>query len=89
MIAEVSKSADKDIEKLTEEARAIVLGELKRLQIAKTLGSMGNVIKMKGKKRPAMYRLSIDTYRIMIEKLDTYVVIRSVSHRKDAYKKKK
>jgi len=88
MIVEVSTSADKDIEKLTEDARVTVLGELKRLQKTASLGSMGNIIKMKGKKRPAMYRLSIDTYRIMIEKMDTHVVIRSVSHRKDAYKKK-
>jgi len=89
MIVKVSTSADKDIEKLTEDARATVLDELNKLCKATTLGSMGNIIKMKGKKRPAMYRLSIDSYRIMIEKMDTYIVIRSVSHRKDAYKKKK
>ena len=84
----VSKSADKDIEKLTEIARITVLGQLKALRESETLGSLGNVIKMKGKKKPALYRLKIDDFRIMIEKQDTQIVIRSVSDRKDAYKKR-
>ena len=88
MIVEVSKSADKDIEKLTESARIIVLGQLKALQEAETLGSMGNVIKMKGKRIAAMYRLKISNFRIMIEKTDKNIIIRSVSDRKDAYKNK-
>ena len=97
MKVEVSKSADKDIEKLTESDRLVVLEQLKLLMEAATLGSMGNVEKIKGKKKPVLYRLKIDNYRIMIEKADTEIdkllsihkiIIRSISHRKDAYKKR-
>ena len=83
----VSKPAIKDIEKLTEAARNVVLEQLVLLNAAETLGSMGNVIKMKGTKHP-LYRLKIDNHRIMIEKTDTGIIILSVSDRKDAYKKK-
>jgi len=88
MRVEISKSADKDIENLTETARVAVLGQIKALMQAETLGSMGNVIKMKGKKKSVWYRLKIDDFRIMIEKQDTQIVIRTVSDRKDVYKKR-
>ena len=88
MIVEVSKSAVKDIQNLTKEAQKKVLDEIVSLREKESLGSMGNVIKMKGINKPPAFRLKIGNFRIMIEKKDTHIVIRSISDRKDAYKKR-
>ena len=87
MNVKFKKSVSKDVKKLTPEANAIVKGQFKALHEAKSLGEMGNVVKMKGTKKP-MYRLSIDDFRIMIKKLDNGIEVLSVSGRKDAYMKK-
>jgi len=50
MTVKASRSAEKDIDKLTETAREIVLGQINALRKAESLGSLGNVIKMKGKR---------------------------------------
>ena len=87
MKVEFKKSVGKDVKKLTPEAQALVKGQFEALKKANSLGDMGNVIKMKGTKKP-MYRLTIDDFRIMIKKLDNGIEVLSVSDRKDAYMKK-
>jgi mRNA-degrading endonuclease RelE of RelBE toxin-antitoxin system len=82
------KSALKDVEKLSSEIKLLILSEIERLQNTASLGEMGNVIKLKGKRKPPKYRLSIDNYRIMMEKTEDGIIIDAIVSRKDAYMKK-
>jgi mRNA-degrading endonuclease RelE of RelBE toxin-antitoxin system len=87
MNIDINKAALKDIEKLTDLARIVIIEQLTLLAVAENLGSMGNVIKMKGSKHP-LYRLKTGHFRIMLEKTDTGVIVLAVVDRKDVYMKK-
>jgi len=88
MNVKVKKSVFKETEKLPKHVQEAAKEQINNLKVANTLGELENIEHMQGTDEP-YFRLKFNDYRFLLYlDPDTNIVnIRSLLHRKDAYKK--
>ena len=88
MIVEISKNADKAIEKAPINIQLIVAEQVEKLKAAHNLNELSNVRPLKGVDEP-YYKMNFGKYRLIIYYDDKTkkVDVRRFKHRKDSYKK--
>ena len=88
MIVEISKNADKEIEKTPTYVQLKVAEQVEKLMAANSLNELNNVQRLEGIDEP-YYKMKFGKYRFILYYDDKTkkVDVRRFKHRKDVYKK--